>query len=62
MLTTDLTFRPPVFTLSGNLFCLWSHSLCLSAPQLEGTLALLTPQINIISNNQSLPIPLLAHT
>jgi hypothetical protein len=53
-----------VFALSCNLFCLWNASYASLPPNWGGicALALLTPQINIIPNNQSLPIPLVAYT
>jgi hypothetical protein len=64
MLPTDLTFCPQCSPFPGTYFvCGTTAYACLPPDWREiCTLALLTPQINIIPNNQSLPIPLETHT
>jgi hypothetical protein len=64
MLSTDLTFCPQCSPFPGTYFvCGTTAYACLPPDwRVICTLALLIPQISIIQNNQSLPIPLAAYT
>jgi hypothetical protein len=63
-LPTDLTFHPQCLPFPGTYFVCGTTAYACLPPDWRGicTPALLTPQINVIPNNQSLPIPLLAYT
>jgi hypothetical protein len=65
MLTTDLIFHPQCSPYPGTYFVCGPAAYACLPPDWRGfcTQALLTLQINIIPNNQSLPIlPLAAYT
>jgi hypothetical protein len=63
-LSTDLTFCPQGSPFPGNYFVCGTAAYACLPSNWRGicTLILLTPQINIIPNNQSLLIPLVAYT
>jgi hypothetical protein len=63
-LPNDLTFHPQCLPFPGTHFVCGTVAYACLPPDWREicTLALLTPQINIIPNNQSLSIPLVAYT
>jgi hypothetical protein len=64
MLSSDLIFHLQSSPFPGTYFVCGTAVYACLAPDWRGicTLALLTPQINIIPNNQPLPIPLADYT
>jgi hypothetical protein len=63
-LSIDLTFHPHCSPFPGTYFVCGTTAYACLPPDWRGicTLAFLIPQINIIPNSQSLPIPLAAYT